>query len=82
MGRLNGRQWVVVVGVPLMSVAIGLVARCWLGGGAIIITVGLLAIFLAYLLVESRRFALGLFERQVKEVRSSNWRRCWASMPC
>lgn len=71
MGRLNGRQWVVVVGVPLMSVAIGLVARCWLGGGAIIITVGLLAIFLAYLLVESRRFALGLFERQVKEVRSS-----------
>ncbi len=71
MRRMNFRQWSVVIGVPVMAVFLGLVLRQWLGGGAIIITAGLLSCFLAFLLIESRNFGLGLFERQVKEVRSN-----------
>lgn len=68
---MNFRQRSVVIGVPVLAVALGLVLREWMGGGAILITLGLLSIFLAYLLVESRNFGLGLFERQVREVRSN-----------
>ena len=71
MGRMNLRQWSVVIGVPAMSVLLGLVLQPWIGSGAIMITMGLLSIFLAFLVIESRNFGLGLFERQVKEVRSN-----------
>lgn len=71
MGGMNIRKGVVVVGVPLIIMIIGLGLRQWLGGGAIIITCCLLAIVLGYLIIESRSFALGLFERQMTEARSS-----------
>lgn len=68
-GRLNVRQWAVVVGVPLLILAIGAIGHARFGTLALLLPPVLACMFLGYLILESRGHALRLFTRQVREVR-------------
>lgn len=71
MGRMNLRQRMVVIGVPLAVFVLALLLSQYRGMPAILFAVTAIGAFLAYLIVESRGYALGLFTRLLTEVRSS-----------
>lgn len=68
-GRLKTRQWAVVVLVPLLIWAVGLVGHAFFGPVALILPPVLACMFLGYLIVEARGHGERLFTRQVGEVR-------------
>lgn len=70
MARLNSRQTSVVLGVPAVILVVGLALQRTMEGVAIPVLLALSCAFLAYLVMESRAFALSLFERQLLETRA------------
>lgn len=70
MARMSSRQRNVVIGIPCAILAIGLVLQRSVGDVAYIVVSALGVAFLAFLIMESRAFALGLFERQLMETRA------------
>lgn len=71
MAKVNTRQRTVVVGVPVVVLALGLFLREWSGTLAILFCITAIGAFLAYLIVESRGYGLSLFTRLLTENRSN-----------
>lgn len=71
MQGIGTTRLAVVIGVPTLIVLATWVLLEPLGLLAILLAVGVLGALLAFLIVESRRYTLGLFERSLTEVRSS-----------
>ena len=71
MARMSDRQRAVVLGGPLAILLVSIVVWLLVGEVAFLVAVALTGALLAYLIVEARGFSLELFERQLKETRTS-----------
>jgi len=70
MQGIGSRRLAVVIGVPVLIVLATWLLLEPLGMLAILLAVGALGVLLAFLIVESRQYSLGLFERSLTEARS------------
>ncbi|MBK7238666.1 MAG: class I SAM-dependent methyltransferase [Flavobacteriales bacterium] len=68
--KLTSKQVTIIVLVPIGVLAFSALLYHWFGNVALIVPPVLIGIFLAYLLVESRHYQLGLFVRSLEESRA------------
>ena len=68
--KLTSKQLVIVVLGPIGVLAVSWLLYNWLGQVALILPPVLIGILLAYLVVESRNYHLGLFVRSLEESRA------------
>lgn len=68
--KLTSKQLVIVVGGPIGVLAVSWLLYNWLGNVAFLFPPVLIGMLIAYLIVESRHYQLGLFVRSLEESRA------------
>ncbi|MFZ1332125.1 MAG: hypothetical protein WAR83_08050, partial [Flavobacteriales bacterium] len=68
--KLTSKQVSIVVLVPIMVLVFSTLLFFWFGNWALILPPVLIGMFIAYLVVESRHYQLGLFVRTLEESRA------------